>query len=137
MLGGAARVGGGEGGGGWGGGGADLFVVDVHATHAEDDGDGVGGHEGFRMHLFRGGGGGGGKQQPLFFVNLLADTQRLDRVAGWQKPALHHAVTREISSLDNTDFFDASPPPTPTCGSSKVRTEYRSCTQWVRVWRLN
>ena len=55
-----------------------LFIVDVKSPHAKDDGNGIGGHECFGVHLFLGRGCGGGEQEALLFVNFLADPQRFN-----------------------------------------------------------
>jgi hypothetical protein len=70
----------------------DLFVVDVNATNAQDDRDGVSCHERLVMHLFCGSGGSCSQEQPFFFVDLLADTQRINRLARWEKAALGDGI---------------------------------------------
>ncbi len=55
-----------------------LFIVDVNSPHAKNHRNGIGGHEGFWMHLFLGRGSRGSEQEALLFINLLADPQRFN-----------------------------------------------------------
>ena len=55
-----------------------FFVVYVNAANAEDDGDGIGCHEGLGVHFFSCCGRGGGQKEALLLVDLLAHSQRFD-----------------------------------------------------------